>query len=140
MQTEVQLLELLIKAEAKTKAAFADMIGMSRQNINYHIREANQNNGKLSDEFKHKLKDYNLDLYRFKRNPTNDFVTQSEPSGVVAEPIASYTMDQKIIDLYEKQIKLMEELNDCKRERDFLKSQLEDAGLAPKKSSRRHSA
>lgn len=137
METEVELLELLIKAECRTKTAFAERINMSRQNINYHIREAEKNNGKLSTEFKHTLQDHNLDLYRFKRNPTNDFYQKEQPASVAAEPDTPIMNSQiRIIELLEREIQLMKKLQEVEKERDELKAQIP----ASKKDRRRRSA
>lgn len=137
METEIELLELLIKAESRTKTAFAKRIGKTRQDINYHIRKAEKNGGKLSVEFKHLLKDHNLDLYRFERNPTNDF-HQKEPSteGMAAEPETPMMNSQmKIIELLEREIELMKKVKELEQERDALKAQ-----LPSKKEGRRRSA
>ncbi len=128
METEVELLELLIKAESGTKTAFAERIGMSRQNINYHIRTAEKNNGKISSELKHILKDNNLDLYRFKRNPTNDFVSANQET-------QNMDPQTKIIELLEREIELLKRVKDLEKERDELKSQ-----IPSKKDRRRRSA
>lgn len=136
MESEVVLLELLIKAECGTKTAFAERIGKTRQNINYHIREAEKNGGKLSTEFKHTLKDHNLDLYRFKRNPTNDFYENQAHSNVAAEtetPIMNSQM--KIIELLQREIELMQKVNELEKENSELRSQ-----LSQKKVSQRRSA
>ncbi len=132
METEVELLELLIKAESGTKTAFAERIGMSRQNINYHIRTAEKNNGKISSELKHILKDNNLDLYRFKRSPTNDFVQNTSTANQETPNMDSQT---KIIELLEREIELLKRVKELEQERDELKSQ-----IPPKKDRRRRSA
>jgi len=136
METEVQLLDLLIKAESGNKTAFAKKFGMSRQNINYHIREAEKNGGKFSSDFKKTLKDLGLDLYRFRRNPTADFYRNDLPPTIAAEtetPIMN--SQQKIIQLLEREIELMQKLKEVEKERDELKSQ-----IPQKKDGRRRSA
>jgi len=145
METEVQLLELLITAESKTRTAFAELIGMSRQNINYLIRKAEKNNGKLNEDFKELLKENNLDLYKFKRNPTADFYsthknyqTQPETPMILAEE--QMLMNDEIIRLLKDKVDLLGKLHDqCSQERDTYKKLLE-AGLPLKKTGRRHSA
>lgn len=134
METEVELLELLIKAESRTKTAFAERIGMSRQNINYHIRTAEKNNGKLSSELKHILKDNNLDLYRFKRKPTNDFYQNADPKA--EDEKAMKSQQDKIIELLEREIQLIKKVQELEQERDELKAQVPSS----KKESRRRSA
>ena len=133
METEVQLLDLLIKAESRTKTAFSERISMSRQNLNHHIRQAKKNNGKFSSEFKHYLEDHGLNLYRFQRNPTNDFVQQIP---TVPDPeTLNMNSQQKIIELLEREIELMKKVKDLEQERDELK-----ARLPQKKERRRRSA
>lgn len=117
METEVQLLELLITAESKTKAAFAKKIGMSRQNINYHIREAEKNNGKLSSEFRHVLEDHGLDLYRFQTKPTNQSYQNTLPPSIVAEnekPLMKN--NHKEIERLERELELMNKLRQAEKE------------------------
>jgi hypothetical protein len=128
METEVQLLELLITAESKTRTAFADLIGMSRQNINYLIRKAEKNNGKLNEDFKQLLQEHGLDLYKFKRNPTNDFYPNT------LEP--KVNMEKKIIELLEKEIDLLRTIANLKEENVELKTIIG----TEKKQSRRRSA
>ena len=137
METEVELLELLIKAESGTKTAFAERIGKTRQNINYHIREAEKNNGKLSSEFKHILEDNGLNLFRFKRNPTNDFYQNTLPSSIASEPETPPIMNSqtKIIELLEREIELIKKVKELEQELNELKSR-----IPQKKESRRHSA
>ena len=145
METEVQLLELLIKSESKTKTAFAKLIDKSRQQINNIIKEAKGNDGKLNEKFKQTLKNKNLDLYKFKRNPTNDFYsthkiyqTQPETPMILAEE--QMLMNDEIIQLLKDKVDLLGKLNEqCTRERDTYKKLLE-AGIPVKKTGRRHSA
>lgn len=70
-QTELELLELLIVAEG-TQDQFSEKINWSRQYLSRIMKRAKGNNGLLDEKFKKRLISFNIDLYQFKSNPTND--------------------------------------------------------------------
>ena len=120
-QTEVELLEIAITAESKTKVAFAQKIGMSRQALNNIIREANKKEGKLKPKFVQELlKMHGVDIYKWKRNPTRDFYSPNEMVTTAAESQEPWRAEHlKIIEhLRIENTDLRERLNDCERKLD----------------------
>lgn len=117
MQTELDLLNLIIKINYKSKEAFAEILEMSRQNLNYLMRTSEQKyKGYLSLDLKQKLKEKGIDLHQYKNDPTLDFTHASEPNATYA------SKDTKIIQLLEDKISLLtEKLEACEMEKRRLK-------------------
>ena len=61
-----QRLDLIIKQNFANREEFAKRIGLTRQALNYHYREAEKNEGKFSIKFQKLLKDSGIDIFAMK--------------------------------------------------------------------------
>jgi hypothetical protein len=130
LKTELELLDFLIHADFKTKVNFCEKIEMSRQNLNYLMRNSKKANGILPKEFKTRLKGYGIDLYGYVAKPTND-THENAYLQHVAEGPTVYSKDSKIVELLERNVMLLTEK--CKDLEEKLRAvQAENAELKDK--------
>jgi phage repressor protein C with HTH and peptisase S24 domain len=73
--SETERLQQYIRIHYKTKDEFAQYLGMTRQNVNHHIRRAEENGGELPPDFAAKLRKKGINIFH------NDNIT------VVSEPL-----------------------------------------------------
>ena len=115
-QTDVDLLNALIGANYNgNKTKFCIAIGMSPQNLNYHIRNARVAKGVLSEDLKRHLADKKIDINQYRRQPTNDFVEdvkmyEIQPDVVhqVAEPEGIFIPKERLLFLLENQMDVIQ--------------------------------
>ncbi len=62
MLNEVEILNKYIRSNYKSQDEFAKSIGMTRQNLNYLVRNAKQNNGIFKYDFHLKLQMYGINI------------------------------------------------------------------------------
>lgn len=103
-ETELELLARVIGANYPTIKEFCVAIEMSPQNLNYLKRKAKNNNGMLDQDFKRRLKSYNIDLYQYERRPTNDFIETATHTNAAAEQDGVYIKKERLLTMLETQL------------------------------------
>jgi prefoldin subunit 5 len=106
--TELILLDRVIGANYKTVKEFCKAIEMTPQNLNYLKRKAKENNGMLDQDFKRRLKSYDIDLYQYERKPTNDFVNAQPQANLAAEPEGIYIQKERLLVMMETQLNIIQ--------------------------------
>lgn len=113
-KTELQLLLIAITAESGTKTAFAKKIGKSRQALNDIIKKAKERDGKLNPRFVQELeKIHNVDIYKWRPNPTLDFHSQNELESISTQEITTWSTGKLIEHLRIENEDLRERLKEC---------------------------
>lgn len=79
MPNEIEILEKYIKVNYDNQEGFAGSLGMTRQNLNYHVRKAKENNNEFSLDFKLKLELKGLAIFQ----SVKDKIVAPDPSTVV---------------------------------------------------------
>jgi|GEM_PF-6491686 hypothetical protein len=107
LETELDLLNLIIKFDYKTIEEFVAFIGMSRQHLNRLKRKAEANNGVLDYDLKLKLKGLGIDLYKWKQSPKKDHVNTFKKN-TVAEEQGIYINKETLVELLQSQQRTIE--------------------------------
>lgn len=107
-ETELVLLNRLIGANYPTIKEFAAAIEMTPQNLNHLRRKATANNGMLDQDFKRRLKGFDIDLYQYEKKPTNDFVQDFKKEPVAADPDAIYIKKERLLSMMETQLNVIQ--------------------------------
>lgn len=109
MLNEIEIIEPFIKRTYGTKDAFAKAIGMTRQNLSHHFRQAKANNNTFSYQFKSTLWKYNVNVLALEK-VKSEFHT---PTNILRESDTPYGMDvyalNKIIEMQDEKIKRLED-------------------------------
>lgn len=108
MLDEIEILEPYIKRAYGTKEKFAEAIGMTRQNLSHHFRQAKKNGNKFTYQFKATLWNHNIKVFAME-TAKSEFHT---PTNILREGETPYGNDvyalNKIIEMQDEKIRHLE--------------------------------